>query len=238
MFLFYLFISSLFRFEFLKLLLCKKQYSFYSLVQVCEQEQDEFNFCHSPSDSLSSGCKGMILRVRNYCFNLCLSSHKNVSLCLSSHKKCFLVLSTANLRPGMVASSCMANESNLGLHSSIRSPSSAFIGNALAHHSSSVPRTLPSPMRVVSTDKNFCLPESNHSLNEIKFGNQCIPNFHPHSLPEYHDSLAHGITSNSCGVTGNAGLRMTEGTDRRHTHEMNANGHLMELNGGGGTLPI
>jgi hypothetical protein len=169
--------------------------------------------------------------------SICVHLRIKMFLCSSSHKKCFLVLSTANLRPGMVASSCMANESNLGLHSSIRSPSSAFIGNALAHHSSSVPRTLPSPMRVVSTDKNFCLPDSNHSLNEIKFGNQCIPNFHPHSLPEYHDSLAHGITSNSCGVTGNAGLRMTEGTDRRHTREMNANGHLMELNGGG-TLSV
>ncbi|KAM5571519.1 protein MEI2-like 1 [Rosa sericea] len=149
-------------------------------------------------------------------FNICHSPSDNLSAGCK-----------ATLHPGM------ANESNLGLHSSIRSPSNAFMGNALAHLSSSVPRTLPSPMRVVSTDKNFCLPDSNHSLNEIKFGNQCIPNFHPHSLPEYHDSLAHGITSNSSGVTGNVGLRMTEGTDRRHIREMNANGHLMELNGGG-----
>ncbi|XP_050376087.1 protein MEI2-like 1 isoform X2 [Argentina anserina] len=132
----------------------------------------------------------------------------------------------ATLHPGM------ANESNLGLHSSIRSPSNAFIGNALTHLSSSVPRTLPSPMRVGSTDNNFCHPDSNHSLNDIKFGNQCIPNFHPHSLPEYHDSLAHGVTSNNNGATGNVGLRLTEGTDRRHTREMNANGHLLELNGG------
>ncbi|XP_004297487.1 PREDICTED: protein MEI2-like 1 [Fragaria vesca subsp. vesca] len=157
--------------------------------QGSEQEQDEFNICHSPSDNLSAG------------YN-------------------------ATLHPGM------ANESNLGLHSSIRSPSNAFMGNALAHLSSSVPRTLPSPMRVVSTDNNFCLPDSNHSVNEIKFGNQCVPNFHPHSLPEYHDSLAHGITSNNCGVTGNVSLRLADGTDRRHTREMNANGHLMELNGG------
>lgn len=174
----------------------------------------------------------MIVPVRNYCFNLSLSTHNYVNLCSFSYKKCFVVCFTATLHPGM------ANESNLGLHSSIRSPSNAFMGNALAHLSSSVPRTLPSPMRVVSADKNFCLPDSNHSLNEIKFGNQCVPNFHPHSLPEYHDSLAHGITSNSSGVTGNVGLRMTEGTDRRHIREMNANGHLMELNGGGGTLCI
>ncbi|KAI5329434.1 hypothetical protein L3X38_028831 [Prunus dulcis] len=168
------------------------------LVQVSEQEQDEYKFGHSPSESLSTGCKAM-------------------------------------LRPGMVESSCMVNGSNLGLHSAVRSPVSALIENALLHQSSSVPDTLPSPATVASAGRKFSLCEPDHSLDDVKFGNQCIPSLHPHSLPEYHD-IAHGIPCNSSGaianMTGNVGLRMSEGTDRRPTGGVNANGHLMELNGG------
>ncbi|XP_048445261.1 protein MEI2-like 1 isoform X2 [Pyrus x bretschneideri] len=117
------------------------------LAQVSEQEQDEFKFCHSLSDSLSTGTK-------------------------------------PTLHPGVVASSCMVNGFSLGLHSALRSPS--------------------------------------------------VPGIHPHSLPEYNDSLAHGIPCNTAGaigsMNGNLGLRMREGTDRRST--VSANGHLVELNGG------
>ncbi|XP_068305593.1 protein MEI2-like 1 isoform X3 [Pyrus communis] len=117
------------------------------LAQVSEQEQDEFKFCHSLSDSLSTATK-------------------------------------PTLHPGVVASSCMVNGFSLGLHSALRSPS--------------------------------------------------VPGIHPHSLPEYNESLAHGIPCNTAGaigsMNGNLGLRMREGTDRRST--VSANGHLVELNGG------
>ncbi|KAM2286445.1 hypothetical protein ACFX1S_038918 [Malus domestica] len=167
------------------------------LAQVSEQEQDEFKFCHSLSDSLSTGTK-------------------------------------PTLHPGVVTSSCMVNGFGLGLHSALRSPVSTFIENALSHQSSSVPDTLPAPVTGASIGKKFSLCDPDQSLDDMNFGNQSVPGIHPHSLPEYNDSLARGIPCNTAGaigsMNGNLGLRMREGTDRRST--VSANGHLVELNGG------
>ncbi|XP_009373640.2 protein MEI2-like 1 isoform X1 [Pyrus x bretschneideri] len=140
----------------------------------------------------------------------------------------------ATLHPGMVTSSCMVNGSSLGLHSAVRSPVSAFIENALSHQSSSVPDVFPTPATLASIGKKFSLRDTERSLDDMNFGNQSAPGIHPHSLPEYNDSLAHGIPCNTSGaigiINGNLGLRMREGTDRRST--VSANGHLVEPNGG------
>ena len=131
----------------------------------------------------------------------------------------------------------MDNGSINGFHSASRSPVSSFIENAFPHRSSSVPNNLPSPVGVASIGKQFGLCESNHSLNEMKFANQCIPGFHPHSFPEYNDSLANAIpcnsSSNIADMAVNLGPRMTEGIDSRQIRRANSNIHPVELNGGG-----
>ncbi|KAM2125413.1 hypothetical protein ACFX1Q_015895 [Malus domestica] len=151
----------------------------------------------------------------------------------------------ATLHPGIVTSSCMVNGSSLGIHSAVRSPVSAFIENALSHQSSSVPDAFPAPVTLASIGKKFSLRDTEQSLDDMSFGNQSAPGIHPHSLPEYNDSLAHGIPCNTSGairiINGNLGLRMREGTDRRST--VSANGHLVELNGafgspGNGSCPV
>lgn len=126
---------------------------------------------------------------------------------------------------GGITSSCMDNGPSQILHTFIE-----------PHQSSSVPNNLPSPARVASIGKQSSLREPNHSLDEMKFGNQSIPSFHPHSFPEYHDSLANGIPYNSSSpipdMAHNVGPMVTEGLDNRHIRGLSSNGHLMELSGG------
>ncbi|XP_057995409.1 protein MEI2-like 1 isoform X2 [Hevea brasiliensis] len=139
----------------------------------------------------------------------------------------------ATFSPGVIASSYMDNGSTQVLPSTILSPVGSFIES---HQSSSVPNNLPSPVTVGSVGKQFAVHESNHSMNEIMFGNQCISSFHPHSLPEYHDSLANSIPYNSAsnigGMVRSLGSKVTEGINSRHIQGVGSNGHLMELNEG------
>ena len=120
----------------------------------------------------------------------------------------------------------MANGSSQVLHSAIPSPLGAF---SELHRSSSVSNNLPSPV-TASAAKQF-------SIDEMKFGNQCMPSIHPHSLPEYHDSFASSIPYNSPStirdMPGNFTSKVTEGINSLHIRGVGSNGHLMELNGGG-----
>uniref|UniRef100_A0A6N2LKL3 RRM domain-containing protein n=1 Tax=Salix viminalis TaxID=40686 RepID=A0A6N2LKL3_SALVM len=131
----------------------------------------------------------------------------------------------ATFSPGVSASSYMANGSSQVLHSAIPSPLGAF---SELHRSSSVSNNLPSPV-TASAAKQF-------SIDEMKFGNQCMPSIHPHSLPEYHDSFANSIPYNSPStirdMPGNFTSKVTEGINSLHIRGVGSNGHLMELNGG------
>ncbi|XP_050221418.1 protein MEI2-like 1 isoform X1 [Mercurialis annua] len=138
----------------------------------------------------------------------------------------------ASFSPGVIASSCMENGSAQAMHSSIQSPVGSYIES---HQSSSVPNNLPSPLSLTSVSKQFGLHEPNRTMEEMMIGNQCIPSFHPHSLPEYHDGLANGIPINSSiigSMAHNVGSRVTEGFNSRHIQGVGSNGHLMELGGG------
>ncbi|XP_015580065.1 protein MEI2-like 4 isoform X2 [Ricinus communis] len=139
----------------------------------------------------------------------------------------------ATFSPGVIASSCMENGSTQVIHSAIQSPVGSFIES---HRSSSVPNNLPSPVSVTSISKQFGLHEPNRSMDEMMFGNQRIPSFHPHSLPEYPDGLANGVPFNSSssigGMAHSVGSKVTEGISSRHIQAVSSNGHLMELNGG------
>lgn len=127
----------------------------------------------------------------------------------------------------------MDNGSTQVLPSAIQSPMGSFIES---HQSSSVPNNLPSPI-VGSVGKQVSLHESNHSMDEIIFGNQCVQSLHPHSLPEYHGSLAHGIPFNSSSTVGgmahSVGSKLSDGINSRPIQGVGSNGHLMELGGGG-----
>lgn len=72
------------------------------------------------------------------------------------------------------------------LHSSILSPMGSFTE---AHWSCNVPNNLPSPVAVAFVDKQFGHLETNHSMDEMEFDNQCIPSLCLHSFLEDHDSL-------------------------------------------------
>ncbi|KAK3183249.1 hypothetical protein Dsin_030535 [Dipteronia sinensis] len=134
--------------------------------------------------------------------------------------------------PGVITSSCMENGSIQVIHSAVRSTASVFTE---PHQTSSVPNKLPSPARVASIGTQFGLHEPNHSLDEMKIGNQ-HPSFHPHSFPEYHDSLSHGSPYKSpstiIDMATNVGPKITEGLDNRHIRGFSSNGHLIEPNGG------
>ncbi|XP_015888542.1 protein MEI2-like 1 isoform X2 [Ziziphus jujuba] len=133
---------------------------------------------------------------------------------------------------GVIVSSWMINGLNQGVYSVIQSPMNTFTENSLSHQTSSVTNVLPSPVRMASAGKQVGFYDSNNnSLDEMNFGNQRIPTFHPHSFPEYHDSLAHGIPCNSSTTLADLtsmGLRMTEGMDSRHFHGASTTRHAVE----------
>ncbi|XP_024027450.1 protein MEI2-like 1 isoform X2 [Morus notabilis] len=140
---------------------------------------------------------------------------------------------SAKVSPGGIASSCMVIGSNKDFHSPFRTPTSTSVENAFCHYSSSLPNTLPSPLRMTSASKQFGFCESSNSLDEVKFGNQGIHSFHPHSFPENHDGLAHGIPCNpptSIPNLTNLGLGITEGYISR-VHGVNTNQLPRELKG-------
>lgn len=194
-----------------------------------EQEQDEPSLCPSPFDDLSSGRLGS-----SFCKNLFQLNMIMFSL-LEHIVSCPYAMSfTAALSSGVIASGSMNKGSAQVLPSAVQSPVGSFIES---HLSSSVPNNLPSPLTMASIGKQFGLNESSHSMDEIMFSNQCIPSFHPHSLPEYHDSLANGVPYNSSTTIGSmahsVGSKVTEGINSRHIQGVRSNGHLMEHNGGG-----
>ncbi|XP_038993474.1 protein MEI2-like 1 isoform X3 [Hibiscus syriacus] len=82
----------------------------------------------------------------------------------------------------------------------------------------------------------------------VPFDNQGVPSFHPHSLPECHDSLVNGISFNSYStitdMASSASPMMAEGLDNRHIRGPPSNGQLMQPNAGvfgspgNGSLPL
>ncbi|PON67222.1 Splicing factor-like protein [Parasponia andersonii] len=154
--------------------------------------------------------------------NICHGFSDNLS---SGHK--------AKVSPGVIAPSCMVIHSNRGFHPAMGSSLSTSIESAFSHQSSSLPKTMPSPMRMMSSSKQFDFCESGNSLDEMKFGNQGIHGFHAHSFPENHDSLAHGIPHISPAAIANItslGLGIRE-EYISHGHGVNINRHPMEVKG-------
>uniref|UniRef100_A0A5B7BSJ0 RRM domain-containing protein n=1 Tax=Davidia involucrata TaxID=16924 RepID=A0A5B7BSJ0_DAVIN len=150
--------------------------------------------------------------------------------------------------PGGMTPSCMDDRSIQGLHSASKLPINTFTENALPRGSSSIPNSLPSPVRVASAGNHFGLREPSHSLDQVNFGNQCIPSFHPHSFPEHHDSsnnvIPYNCSSTVAHMTGNIGLRVADRMIDRCMCIVGSSGQPMEHNGGvfgssgNGTCPL
>ncbi|XP_059656531.1 protein MEI2-like 4 [Cornus florida] len=133
----------------------------------------------------------------------------------------------------VITSSSMDNGTNLGAHSAIQSPISPFPENTFNQGiSSSVPNSLPSPVRLESVGNQSSFTESGHSHGQLKFDFHDMPNFHPHSLPEYHDGLTAGAPCNSPGMAANISVRSLDRIENRQFCGTSSNGHSIELNEG------
>lgn len=141
----------------------------------------------------------------------------------------FADLLTASVPNGAITSSSMDHGNMLGVHSGIRCSST----EAAFHHgiSSSVPNSLPSIVRVESINNQPGLAASGHLPGQLKLDVQSPTNFHPHSLPEYHDGLINSIHLNSHGnMAANINPSPPERIDKWQLHRINSNGHSVELN--------
>ncbi|KAL2342826.1 hypothetical protein Fmac_004111 [Flemingia macrophylla] len=118
----------------------------------------------------------------------------------------------ATVSSGVIGSSCLENGYNQRFQSTIRQPLNTFIDNAFIHTNSGIQNTV----------RGASAPSSR---------------FHPHSLPEYRDSLANGspynFSSSISNMANNIGAGATEASDGRHIHGMSSTGNIAEFNAGG-----
>lgn len=137
-----------------------------------------------------------------------------------------------------VMSGCIEIGSFKDLNTAVGAPISSFSENGFrSGNSSSVSHSLTSSMRVASAGNQSVYGEAAQSFGQMKFGFHSMPNFHPHSLPEYHDGLTGGLPFNSSAnlttISGGINSGPSEGHDIRHMRRVSAIGHSRELNDGG-----
>ena len=137
---------------------------------------------------------------------------------------------------GVIASGgSLENGYNQRFQSASQLPLNAFTDNSFFHVNSNISNTA----RGTSAGKVSGVSESSNIFDAMKFAS--IPRFHPHSLPEYRDSIANGSPynlSNTIKMAANIGTGSTEVSDSRHIQGMNSTGNMAEFNpGGNGSLP-
>ncbi|KAJ9186144.1 hypothetical protein P3X46_005679 [Hevea brasiliensis] len=132
---------------------------------------------------------------------------------------------------GSTISNGMDNGTILGLPSATQAQ---FLKSECYHGiSSSVPNNLSSLLRVESAGNQTGLAEPGRTQGQLQFDFQGTPNFHPHSLPEYHDGLKSVLHCNSPGsMAANMSPKPPERIDDRQSHRTITNGHSVELNDG------
>ncbi|XP_020233486.1 protein MEI2-like 1 [Cajanus cajan] len=118
----------------------------------------------------------------------------------------------ATVSSGVIGSGCLENGYNQRFQSTVRQPLNTFIDNAFIHANSGIHNTV----------RGASAPSSR---------------FHPHSLPEYRDSLANGspynFSSSISNMANNIGAGATEASDGRHIQGMSSSGSIAEFNAGG-----
>ncbi|XP_044461949.1 protein MEI2-like 4 isoform X2 [Mangifera indica] len=124
---------------------------------------------------------------------------------------------------GSVSSRSTDNGISSGLHSAREVP---FLEPVHPGIPSSFPNTLPSLVRVEPVGPQSGLAESGNLQNPLKFGVQTTLNFHPQSLPEYHDVLANGVLCNSPSpVSATVNIKPTEMIDNQLFSRVGSTGH-------------
>eukprot|EP00256_Glycine_max_P035420 XP_006581837.1 protein MEI2-like 1 isoform X2 [Glycine max] len=130
---------------------------------------------------------------------------------------------------GFIASGVsLENGYNQGFRSETQLP--AFMDNSLFHVNSSIHKTT----RGASAGKVSGVFEACNAIDAMKFAS--ISRFHPHSLPEYRESLANGSPynfSSTINMAANIGTGSTESSDSRHIQGMSSTGNLAEFNAAG-----
>ncbi|XP_061372306.1 protein MEI2-like 4 isoform X2 [Gastrolobium bilobum] len=135
---------------------------------------------------------------------------------------------------GVIGSGCLENGYSQRFQSGMRQPLNAFIDNAFFHVNSGIHNTGIG----ASAGKVSGICESSNFVDAMKFASS--PSFHPHSLPEYRDSLANGspynFSSTISNMTSNIGTPATEASDGVHIQGMSTTGNLAEFNVGGNEI--
>jgi len=125
----------------------------------------------------------------------------------------------------------LENGYNQRFQSTVRQPINAFMDNAFINVNSGIHNTV----RGASAGKVSGVVESNGYVDAMKFASSS--RFHPHSLPEYRDSLANGspynFSSTISNLANNIGAGATEASDGRHIQGMGSTGNIAEFNAGG-----
>ncbi|KAL3511505.1 hypothetical protein ACH5RR_030906 [Cinchona calisaya] len=130
--------------------------------------------------------------------------------------------------------SSMDNGTIFGSHSASGATVTPFFDNAFHHGVSSIAaNSLPSLIRVGSSGNHANVSESGHSQGEMNFEFRGVPNFHPHSLPDYHDGSGNGVSCNSPGhMSSNISARPSEMIENPQFCRVGSSGHPVELNDG------
>ncbi|KAL5188685.1 Protein MEI2-like 4 [Glycine soja] len=140
-------------------------------------------------------------------------------------------LFTATVPSGVIGSGCFENGYNQRFQSTVRQPLNAFMDNAFIHVNSGIHNTV----RGAPAGKVSSVCESSSFIDAMNFASGS--RFHPHSLPEYRDSLANGspynFSSSISNMANNIGAGATEASDGRHIQGMGSTGNLAEFNAGG-----
>jgi len=126
----------------------------------------------------------------------------------------------------------LENGYNQRFQSAVRQPINAFMDNSFINVNNS---SIHNPVRGASAGKVSVVSESNGYIDAMKFASNS--RFHPHSLPEYRDSLANGspynFSSTISNLANNIGAGATEPSDGRHIQGMGSTGNIAEFNAGG-----
>lgn len=141
------------------------------------------------------------------------------------------IITATAVTSGVIGSDCLENGYKQRFQSAMRQPLNAFVDNSFFHVNSGIHNTV----RGASAGKVSGVSESSNLVDAMKFASS--PGFHPHSLPEYHASLANGspytFSSTISNKAGNIGTGVTEASDGRHIQGMSSTGNLAKFNGGG-----
>lgn len=123
----------------------------------------------------------------------------------------------------------------MGVQSSTGAPISRYLDNPFHHGiSSSVPSSLSSLVSVEAVGNQSSVADSDQSSGQLKFELLNTPNFHPHSLPNYHDNFGNVTSYISQGnMAENISARPSERIENRQFSRVGNKGHSVGLNEGG-----